>query len=127
MDALTAVAASGMRARTESLELLANNMANTSTAGYKADGEAYNLYFGESAWEGYDESRPSAAEMPLVERNWTDLSQGTLVETGNSNDVALASSGFFVVQTTAGLLYTRTGKLQIGPKACCRREKGIRS
>ena len=44
MDALTIAAASGMRARMESLDMLANNMANADTSGYKTDREFYNLY-----------------------------------------------------------------------------------
>ena len=44
MDPLTAIAASGLRARMESLDLLANNIANASTGGYKADREFYSLY-----------------------------------------------------------------------------------
>ena len=46
MDSLTAMAASGMRSRMESLDLLANNIANASTGGYKADREFYSLYAG---------------------------------------------------------------------------------
>ena len=44
MDPMTAIAASGLRARMESLDLLANNIANASTGGYKADREFYSLY-----------------------------------------------------------------------------------
>src|SRR5204863_6696971 len=44
MDQLTATAASGMRARLEALDLLANNISNSGTAGYKSDREFYNLY-----------------------------------------------------------------------------------
>jgi flagellar basal-body rod protein FlgF len=124
MDPLTAIAASGMRSRTETLELVANNLANTSTPGYKADGEAYNLYFGESAWEGYLESRPAAGEMPIVERNWSDLSQGTLLETGNVNDVALASPGFFVAQTSSGPLYTRGGHFGVSKSGVLQTREG---
>lgn len=124
MDPLTAIAASGMRSRTESLELVANNLANTSTPGYKADGESYNLYFGESAWEGYRENRPPAGEMPMVERNWSDLSQGTLLDTGNMSDLALASPGFFVVQTSSGPLYTRSGHFRISKKGVLETREG---
>lgn len=124
MDALTAIAASGMRSRTESLELLANNLANTSTPGYKADGESYNLYFGESAWEGYLQDRPNAGEMPIVERNWSDLSQGTLLPTGNMSDLALATPGFFVVRTSAGPLYTRSGHFRISKKGMLETREG---
>lgn len=124
MDPLTALAASGMRSRTESLELVANNLANTSTAGYKADGESYNLYFGDSAWEGYLENRPAAGEMPIVERNWADMSQGTLLDTGNMNDLALAAPGFLVAETSSGPLYTRGGHFRISRKGILETREG---
>ena len=44
MDPMTAMAASGLRARMESLELLANNVANASTGGYKADRECRSAH-----------------------------------------------------------------------------------
>lgn len=124
MDPLTAIAASGMRARTETLEVVANNLANTLTPGYKSDGEAYNLYFGEEAWQGYFDNRPSAAEMPIVQRNWSDMTQGTLVDTGNPNDFALATAGFFVAQTSEGPLYTRSGHFRISKKGTLETREG---
>jgi flagellar basal-body rod protein FlgF len=109
MDPLTAVAASGMRARMESLELLANNLANASTGGYKADREFYSLY---RAAEASD----STATMPLIERQWTDHSQGTVHATGNPLDVALSGPGYFAVDGPAGPLYTRNGNFQVSPQ-----------
>src|SRR5579872_2679066 len=109
MDPLTAVAASGMRARMESLDLLANNVANASTGGYKADREFYSLYVGpESAAES---DRPST--MPVIERHWTDQSQGVLQTTGNALDVALSGTGFFAVDGPNGTLYTRNGSFHL--------------
>lgn len=113
MDSLVATAGSGMRSRIETLDVLANNIANAGTAGYKSDQESYNTYFGQSAWDGYDEGRPPGAEMPVVERNWTDFSQGALVFTGSNSDLALQSGGFFVVNTPAGQLYTRNGHFRV--------------
>jgi flagellar basal-body rod protein FlgF len=107
MDPLTAVAASGLRARMESLEMLANNVANASTAGYKSDREFYSLYLAPEA--------NTDATMPLVERPWTDFSQGTLRATGNSLDLALAGKGFFGVNGPSGPLYTRSGAFRIAP------------
>ena len=109
MDPLTAVAASGLRARMESLDLLANNLANASTGGYKADREFYSLY---TAPEAADSANSS---MPLIERPWTDLSQGVLHETGNPLDVALSGPGFFAVNGPAGPLYTRNGNFRLSP------------
>ncbi len=108
MDPMTALAASGMRARMESLDLLANNIANTSTGGYKADREFYSLYVGPEAMD--DEA---SAAMPVIERQWTDLSQGAVHPTGNPLDLALSGSGFFTVQGPNGPLYTRNGNFHL--------------
>ena len=101
---MTAMAASGLRSRMESLDLLANNMANASTGGYKADREFYSLY---TAPEAQDSG--SSSTMPVVQQPWIDLSQGPITNTGNSLDVALSGQGFFSVAGPNGTLYTRNG------------------
>jgi flagellar basal-body rod protein FlgF len=113
MDPIISTAASGMRSRMETLDLLANNIANSGTAGYKADEESYNLYFGDNAWQGYSEGRPDSSEMPVIQRSWTDFSQGNLVPTGSSTDLALTSSGFFTVEGANGAVYTRNGHFRM--------------
>src|SRR6185369_4793774 len=110
MDPLTAIAASGLRARMESLDLLANNVANASTGGYKADREFYSLY---ASPEALDEA--PAATMPVIDRPWIDLSQGVLRPTGNALDVALSGPGFFAVDSPSGPLYTRNGAFSMAP------------
>ena len=99
MDPITAIAASGMRARMESLDLLANNVANASTGGYKADREFYSLYVAPGS-AGADPG-DSTQTMPVIERHWTDLSQGVVQNTGNPLDVALSGKGFFTVRARA--------------------------
>ncbi len=111
MDTLTAVAASGLRARMEALDLLANNIANAGTAGFKADRESYNLYLAPAALDGA--AYPAPATSPVVERNWTDFSQGTLADTNGQLDVAISGKGFFAVQGPSGALYTRNGAFQL--------------
>src|SRR4029077_17190547 len=108
MDPLTAIAASGLRARMESLDLLANNIANASTGGYKADREFYSLYVAPEA-AGNDTS----STMPLIERPWVDHAQGALHATGNPLDVALSGKGFFAVNGPSGPLYTRNGSFRL--------------
>ena len=111
MDPLTIAAAGGLRSRMESLDLLANNIANAATNGYKNDREFYSLY---SSAESYDPaSGGPASRLPLVEKQWTDFSQGVLQVTGNPMDVALSGKGFFVVNGPTGPLYTRNGSLQV--------------
>jgi len=108
MDPITAIAASGLRARMESLDLLANNIANAGTGGYKADREFYSLYVAPEA-EGID----TTPAMPLIERPWIDHAQGALQSTGNPLDVALSGAGFFTVSSSNGPLYTRNGSFRI--------------
>ncbi len=108
MDAMTAMAASGLRSRLESLDMLANNVANTSTSGYKADREFYGLY---ASPEAVDSGQ--GVTMPVIERPWIDLAQGAMLPTGNTLDLALSGKGFFTVQSPGGSLYTRNGSFHL--------------
>ncbi|MCP5119818.1 MAG: flagellar hook basal-body protein [bacterium] len=96
----------------ESLELLANNIANQATAGYKTDREFYTLYTSPEAAEneilGF-----SPSTLPVIERQWTDFSQGTLRATGNPLDVAISGDGFLLARGPGGIYYTRNGNLHI--------------
>lgn len=100
------MAASGMRSRMESLDLLANNIANASTGGYKADREFYSLYAEEE----------NTATMPVIQKPYTDLSQGVLQTTGNQLDLAISGQGFFTVQGPNGPLYTRNGSFRVNSR-----------
>jgi flagellar basal-body rod protein FlgF len=87
-----------MKARLDSLDMLANNIANANTAGFKSDREFYGLY---------------EEQLPVVESQWTDFSQGTLTQTGNPLDLALNGKGMFALNSPRGVVYTRTGNFQI--------------
>jgi len=106
MDRLTITAASGLRARMESMEMLANNLANASAAGYKLDREFYGLY-------AAPEANGTVSRQPVIERQWTDYSQAALTPTGNPLDLALGGGGFFAVNGPSGTLYTRNGAFRL--------------
>ncbi len=91
--------------------MLANNIANASTGGYKSDREFYSLYMAPDVDLETDLVDP--ATMPVIERNWTDFSQGVLTNTGNPLDLALSGSGFFLVDGPSGPLYTRNGSFRL--------------
>ena len=113
MDSLAVAAASGLRSRMQSLDLLANNLANSATTGYKSDSEFYGLYTSE---EGVDEATGDPSfSLPMVERQWTDFSQGTILPTGSQFDLAISGHGFLAVDGPSGPLYTRNGNLQVSP------------
>jgi flagellar basal-body rod protein FlgF len=90
----------------EALDMLANNIANTSVAGFKIDRELYDLYRSSDASE-------EGTNLPVIQRNWIDFSQGVLDSTGSSLDLALEGAGFFVTRSPSGPLYTRTGQLKL--------------
>jgi flagellar basal body rod protein FlgG len=94
----------------ESLSLLANNLANATTSGYKSDSEFYGLYTSPDA-----DSSSEASTLPAIERQWTDFSQGTLQPTGSPLDVALSGPGFLTVAGPGGDLYTRNGSMHVSP------------
>jgi len=113
MDNLSISAASGMRARMESLELLANNLANAETGGYKADREFYSLY--SSADATSDPQTGAVYTQPVIEKHWTDFAQGDFRATGNPLDFAVDGNGLFAIQTPRGVRYTRNGNFRVSP------------
>src|SRR5579862_3198819 len=91
MDALTIAAASGMRSRMETLDMLANNLANASTNGFKSDREFYSTYVSaEAEAAAGDGSQPTT--VPVVEKQFTDFTQGLLTATGNPLDLAIPAT-----------------------------------
>ncbi|MEO8026421.1 MAG: flagellar hook basal-body protein [Bryobacteraceae bacterium] len=112
MDSLLISTASGMKARMESLEMLANNLANLSTSGFKLDRESFSLYASPEAESGNGSN--TISQSPILERHRTDLSQGSLTETGSPLTVGLSGPGFLRVTKGSDLVYTRNGQLRIG-------------
>ena len=116
MDPLTTTAASGMRSRMEALDLLANNIANTSVSGFKMDRELYDLYRSEAIDDSIDQ--------PVIQKNWVDFSQGVLAVTGSPLDLGLEGAGFFVASSPSGPLYTRRGALKLSTEGELITEEG---
>jgi flagellar basal body rod protein FlgG len=108
MDQISVLAAAGMQARMQSLDLVANNLANSSTGGYKTDSEFYTLFASEAA----SEDASGASAVPMIQRQWTDFAQGLLEPTNNPLDFGIAGKGLFVVQGPSGPLYTRNGNFR---------------
>ena len=108
MDQISVMAAAGMQARMQSLDMVANNLANSSTSGYKTDGEFYTLFSSAAA----DEDGSGGSAVPMIQRQWTDFAPGLLEPTNNPLDFGIAGKGFFVVQGPSGPLYTRNGNFR---------------
>ena len=92
------------------MDVVANNIANLNTTGYKADGMVFEEYLSSAARADMTGTRISFVQDRGM---WHNMSQGAAVQTGNPLDVAIDGPGFLVVQTPQGDRYTRNGSLQI--------------
>lgn len=95
------------------LDVVANNIANVNTAGFKADTSLFEEYLRTGAHE--DNFVGSDRRLSFVQDRGTyrDFSQGAHEQTKNPLDLAISGEGFLVVQTAGGERYTRDGGLQI--------------
>jgi len=98
MDVSTQVSAS-LNALTREFDIIAHNLANVSTTGYKRRVHGFSQAMDSQGAGGGDG----------VSSEGFDFSQGHLVETGRTLDVALFGKGFFMIETPEGPLYTRHG------------------
>ena len=108
------------------MDVVANNIANLNTTGYKADGSVFEEYLSSSARADLTGTRVSFVQDRGM---WHNMSQGAAEHTGNPLDVAIDGPGFLVVQTPQGDRYTRNGSMQInatGPARHQRRLSGAR-
>jgi len=95
------------------LDVVANNIANVNTAGFKSDQSLFEEYLSSGAHE--DNFKGSDRRVSYVQDRGTyrDFAQGPSEQTKNPLDVAITGNAFLVVQTAAGERYTRDGGLQM--------------
>jgi flagellar basal-body rod protein FlgF len=108
-------ACAGLQAQSQALELVANNLANVNTTGYRAQRALFRSLLGDSGAGSTDALNRAVNDFSMLGGSRTDLSSGNLERTGNSLDLAIEGPGFFAVQTQAGTLYTRNGNFQVSP------------
>jgi flagellar basal-body rod protein FlgF/flagellar basal-body rod protein FlgG len=95
------------------MEVVANNVANVNTAGFKADRSLFEEFLASRAHEDNFVGRDRRVSYVQDRGTFKDFSQGPVEQTKNPLDVAIEGNGFLVVQTPAGERYTRDGGLQI--------------
>lgn len=103
------------------LDIIANNLANVNTAGYKADKVSFQDVFQRMASDYSPDARndlqqkqllprPLIVAKPRLAEQTLDMSQGSLQPTENPLDMAISGPGFFRVQTPEGQFLTRNGQ-----------------
>jgi flagellar basal-body rod protein FlgF len=95
---------SSVDALTRELEIIANNVANANTTGFKRLSNAFSKVL-----DSQEKETGTYTPGTIDFKSGLDFSQGNMVQTGRSMDFALSGSGFFVVETQNGPLYTRNG------------------
>ena len=114
-----AIAATGMSAQEKNLEVIANNVANINTTGFKRSRAEFTdlIYQTERMMgvssSGRDAVVPEGAQIGLGVRTAAvraQNTQGSLTSTGNSLDLAINGLGYFQITTPNGdTVYTRDG------------------
>ncbi|MDG6095720.1 flagellar hook basal-body protein [Acetobacter sp. AN02] len=111
MDNTTYIALSRMDTEMRAMTVLANNLANASTAGFKSSHVLFSDYLSKMK----DNNGIKGADTDFYTQDratYRDQTQGTLETTGNPLDLALVSDGYFSVQTANGVRLTRNGRFQ---------------
>lgn len=121
-------AVSGGMAQSQNLDIIANNLANANTTGFKKDSADFKQYLTaierppspaidipRTAFKDSDFYHFDGRENVMVnlDRVHTDHSQGTLRPTNGPFDLAIDGPGMFAVQTPAGIMYTRSGDFKV--------------
>ena len=88
------------------MDVIANNVANMDTDGYKAEGLQFEEFI--------DHPAPGESLSMVQDRGTVrNMTEGAITTTGNPLDMAIEGDGFFAVQTTNGIRYTRSGRFQL--------------
>jgi flagellar basal-body rod protein FlgF/flagellar basal-body rod protein FlgG len=108
MDSGYYAAMTGLVARTQALDTAAANLSNAQTPGYRAEREYFrSALLGPDAFDS--QLGQTVNNYGLLGGDQLSMAQGALQSTGNPLDLAIEGQGFFQIQTSNGLRYTRDG------------------
>jgi flagellar basal-body rod protein FlgF len=105
-------ACSALVTRMRALDTIANNLANSSTVGFRSGRDAFSSVLA-GADAGSGALNQAINNYGVIGASSLDLSQGSLQKTDSDLDLAIEGKGFFAVQTANGPMYTRDGAFQI--------------
>jgi len=116
MDSGFYSAFTALAARMQALDLVANNLANANTVGYKGQEEFYRAFsasLNNTRLTRLTSENQAINDFAIIGGARIDLSAGSLSNTGNDTDLAIDGTGFFSVQTKGGIRYTRNGNFRL--------------
>ena len=115
---------SGLTATTQSLNAIANNLANLNTDGYKDQTLNFASVFNQMQGTSGNGDPIQVGDGVQVAGTVSSFSNGNVNSTGVSSDMALQGNGFFVVQDSNGQEYTRNGDFTVNSQGQLATEGG---
>ncbi len=109
MDSGYYAACAGFAAQSQALDLIAHNLANLGTTGYRGEQATFRSLLSGAGSVLNNPLNAAVNDFGVLGGSRIDRTTGSLVATGNVLDLAIAGDGFFVVQSPQGLAYTRNG------------------
>jgi flagellar hook protein FlgE len=106
---------SGLDASSTNLSVIANNLANLNTVGFKGQATQFQDLFYQQIGSSGDGNPIQEGVGTSVAGISADLTQGSIQSTGVPTDVAIQGAGYFIVQKNGEALYTRAGNFSLGP------------
>jgi flagellar basal-body rod protein FlgF len=113
MDSGMYAACTALMARTDALDTIANNLANSSTAGFRGRTTSFSSVLAGAGHHVGSTLNQATNSYGLLGKSRLDLQPGVLAPTGNDLDVGLDGPGFLAVQTAHGTAYTRAGNMRL--------------
>src|ERR1039458_10446862 len=102
MDSGLYAACTALVARTQALDTIANNLANASTVGFRAERNVFSSVLATAGDAAQSPFSQAVNRFGILSGTTIDQSQGALEKTGNELDLGIQGSGYFLVQTAAG-------------------------
>jgi flagellar basal-body rod protein FlgF len=114
MDNNTSIALSRMSTQERTIDMIANNIANASTSGFRAERMVFADFLVAQPRTG---TVPGGKQLYFTEDRATyrEQTEGAITHTGNPLDLAITGAGYFQVQTAAGPRLTRGGRFGLMP------------
>ena len=116
MDSGLYAACTALMARTDALDTIANNLANTSTGGFRGRHTTFSSVLAGSGHPLGSQLNQATNSYGLFGGSHLDMQAGSLEHTGNPLDVGIEGPGFLTVKTSLGTAYTRNGNLKLTPQ-----------
>jgi len=113
MDSGLYAACAGLVARTQALDTIASNVANSSSSGFRGEQNVFGTVLASAQHHRLSSVNKMVNSYGVLSGSQLDETAGTMTRTGNDLDLAIEGNAYFKVQTKTGVAYTRNGAFQV--------------